>query len=437
MSKEKNQNKNFLLGILNGTIFKLAVSFYNPNTVLPLFISFFTSSKLLIGSITTITNFGFLAPQLFVANLIGHWERKKSFYTLGAFFRITSWFAIFIITYIYALKNPLLVLISFFFFYSIACLGAGISQISFLDIVSKVVKPTRRGKFFSLRQFFGGILGIGGGIIVKYIFSDEKNFPFPLNFSFLFFLASIFIFIALFLFICVKEPPSSIKNNRRIPFIRYLKNISHILSEDKNYRLFLITRLLLSSGIIALPFYIIYARDAFHIPKEMAGIFISSQALGGIISTFFWGYLSDKYGNKIVVQLSGIIGLIVPLLTLISGITMSLFSSLSISIIYYSFVFLFLGMNISGNFIGQINLLLEISSEESRPTYIGIVNTLSALVMLLPLLGGVLIEKTSYLVNFSLAFFLIFTGLIFTFYLEEPRKNLTKEDKLLKFYRNE
>ena len=77
MNKEKNQNKNFLLGILNGTVFKLAISFCNPHTVLPLFISFFTSSKLLIGSITTITNFGFLAPQLFVANLIGHWSKKK------------------------------------------------------------------------------------------------------------------------------------------------------------------------------------------------------------------------------------------------------------------------------------------------------------------------------------------------------------------------
>jgi len=437
MTQKKAQNKNFLLGILNGTIFKLAISFYNPNTVLPLFVSFFTSSKLLIGSIVTITNFGFFAPQLFVANLIGHRERKKSFYILGAFIRITSWFIIPILTYFYAVKNPSLVLVGFFFFYFIACLGGGISHLSFLDIVSKIVEPTKRGKFFSLRHFFGGILAMGGGVIVKYILSDEKNFPFPLNFSLLFLLTFIFMFIALSLFICVKETPSSIKNNRRTPFSQYLKDIPRILAEDKNYRLFLIAKLLLSSGIIALPFYIVYARDVFRIPEEAAGIFIFSQALGGIISTFFWGYLSDKYGNKIVMQLSGALGLLVPLLTLISGILISLFSNISISIIYYSFIFLILGMNISGNFIGQINLLLEISSEEFRATYIGITNTLSALVMLLPLMGGIIIEKTSYLTNFSLAFFLILTGLVFTLYLKEPRKNLTKEDKLLKFYRNE
>lgn len=278
---------------------------------------------------------------------------------------------------------------------------------------------------------------MGGGVIVKYILSNKKNFPFPLNFSLLFLLTFIFMFIALSLFICVKEPPSSIKNNRRTPFSQYLKDIPRILAKDKNYRLFLIAKLLLSSGIIALPFYIIYARDVFRIPEEAAGIFIFSQALGGIISTFFWGYLSDKYGNKIVMQLSGALGLLVPLLTLISGILISLFSNISISIIYYSFIFLILGMNISGNFIGQINLLLEISPEESRATYIGITNTLSALVMLLPLMGGIIIEKASYLTNFSLAFFLILAGLVFTFYLKEPRKNLTKEDKLLKFYRNE
>ena len=79
-------------------------------------------------------------------------------------------------------------------------------------------------------------------------------------------------------------------------------------------------------------------------------------------------------------------------------------------------------MNISGNFIGQTNLLLEVSPEEFKSTYIGIVNTLSALVMLLPLLGGIIIEKISYSINFSLAFFLILTGLLLTLSLKEPRK---------------
>jgi len=422
MVRKKDQNKNFLLGILNGTIFKFAISFYNPNTVLPLFVSFFTSSKLLIGSISTITNFSFLAPQLFVANLIGHWSKKKSFYILGAFFRITSWFTILILTYFYALKKPSLVLISFFLLYSIACLGAGISQISFLDIVSKIVRPTKRGKFFSLRHFFGGILGMGGGVIVRYILSDEKNFPFPLNFSLLFFLAFILIFISLSLFILIKEPPSSTKPSQRTPFIQYLRNVPHILNKDKNYRLFLIARLLLSSGVIAIPFYIIYAKDVLRIPEEAAGIFISSQALGGIISTLFWGFLSDRYGNKIVMQLSGILGLLVPLLALASRVLGFLFYNPDIFVIYYSFIFLFLGMNISGNFIGQTNLLLEVSPEEFKSTYIGIVNTLSAVVMLLPLLGGIIIEKISYSINFSLAFFLILTGLLLTLSLKEPRK---------------
>ena len=72
-----------------------------------------------------------------------------------------------------------------------------------IKLLSELKDPLSGAPIFSLvcRKEDAGILGMGGGVIVKYILSDEKNFPFPLNFSLLFFLAFILIFISLSLFI--------------------------------------------------------------------------------------------------------------------------------------------------------------------------------------------------------------------------------------------
>ena len=82
-----------------------------------------------------------------------------------------------------------------------------------------------------------------------------------------------------------------------------------------------------------------------------------------------------------------------------------------------------LGMGINGNFIGQTNLLLEIAPSEQRSTYIGITNTATAFVTLLPLLGGYLIQWTSYEAAFLLSFSFMLAGLLFTLNIVEPRSN--------------
>ena len=431
LSSEKFARKNFVLGVLNGVLFSFAVSFTDPNTVLPYFVSLLTSSKFLIGFTTTISNFFYLLPQIFVANLTQHWSRRKPFYIIGALLRASSWFFLFLITYLWGSDNLSLLLFSFLALYSLSCLGGGLGGLPFLDIVGKIIVPTRRGKFFSLRLFFGGLLSIGGGLVVKYILGRPDLFPFPYNFSLLFFLTFIWISLAVSLFMCIREPDMPTKLNRRSSFFTYLRNIPRLLRKDHNYRMFFWAKILLSCGIITLPFYVIYARDVLSIPQEIVGVFVSAQMIGAAISAFFWGFLSDKYGNKIVVQLSGFIGMLVPILALAVGRLYSL-SGYSDSlandpgtflIVAYTAVFMLLGMGINGNFIGQTNLLLEIAPSEQRSTYIGIINTATAFVTLLPLLGGYLIQWTSYEAAFLLSFSFMLAGLLFTLNIVEPRSN--------------
>ncbi len=418
---EKSNKKNFILGVLNGAIFRLGLSFTDPHTVLPLFVSFLTTSKVLIGSVVTIRALGWFMPQLFIASFTEHWQKRKPIYILGAILRGSSFFLLFILIYFWGKKMSFLFLVSFFILYGTTSLGGGLGGLPFLDIIGKVITPRHRGKFFSLRLIFGGILAIGGGLVVKYVLAHPILFPFPRNYSLLFFLTFLFTSLGMLLFVFIREPRESPRVSQRSSFFVYLKRIGIILRNDKNYSRFFWAIIFLNCGIIALPFYAVYGRGVLRFPSEMTGVFVVAQMMGTVISALLWGFLSDRYGNKIVVVLSGLTGLSIPCLVILATVfhKMAIFPELLLTI--YTVVFVLVGMNLNGLFIGQNNLLLEIAPAGERATYIGVANTGIGLVSLLSLLGGYIIERTSYTVVFSLSLILVLTGIFLALSIVEPR----------------
>ena len=90
--------RTFLLGVTNGVLFNLAEALIGGTTVLPMFISELTASKVLIGLSGTMGNAGWLMPQLVVANLIQHLKQKKPVYIWAGIIRIICIWAIALIT---------------------------------------------------------------------------------------------------------------------------------------------------------------------------------------------------------------------------------------------------------------------------------------------------------------------------------------------------
>jgi len=418
LSKDKLK-WNFTMGLLHGIFYTGGLAFSEPSTVLPVFLNNFTNSKTLIGLSSTIMSkfggIGSILPQLFVASKLESKVHKKPVLTMAITIRALCWGLLALITYLFGRSHPLGIILALFFFLTLFTFMGGIAVVPFYDIWGKAIPSTLRGRFFGYRQLFGGILAIGSGFIVKGILSNKGIF-FPNNYAFLFLFSFILIGISYLALGSVKEPIEEV-HKRALSFREFMKKAYHILKFDNNYKLFLIVQILGGAMGLALPFYVLYAKDVLSVKLGMVGIFLSAQMLGSVLSNLLWAYLSDFIGNKKVIQISIFLGLMAPLIALLTPVK---FSGLFIPL------FALIGFSITGQAIGNTNFLLDIAPAKDRPTYVSLRGTLSLPVVVFPLIGGAIVQHISYNLLFTITILTVFVGLILSFGLSEPRETTQK-----------
>ena len=161
-----------------------------------------------------------------------------------------------------------------------------------------------------------------------------------------------------------------------------------MVREDRDFGRFLLSRLGIGFGTFALPFYVLYGQRELNLPAEMIGLLVGAQVAGAILSNVIWAELSDRVGNRIVIRLTGLVAVLIPVLTLITWYVPG--STLLVV------VFALIGAQISGTGIGFSNYLLEIAPATLRPAYIAIAGTMAGLSFLLPIAGGFVVDQWGY-----------------------------------------
>ncbi len=407
----QHYKRNFILGISNGIFFNIGLAFLSGSTVLPIFMAHLTDSKILIGLATSIENIGWHLPQLFVAAATIHYSRQLGVYTRAAILRSIAFLGIVVAVFALGEKNNDLLLVLFFFLFTFFAVSGGLAAVSFMDIVGKTIPANKRGTYFGMRMFIGGGLAALSGILVKKILGE---YPFPVNFGLLFSLALVTVIIGLGSFAMVKEPVlanqrphKSLKENCREAF--------SLFQTDATYKLLFLVRITIGAFSLAYPFYILYAQKTLNIKPEAAGIFLSFEMLGYLVSNILWAYLSNRINNRLVLLLSAVCSVFPPVIALTNWLW-------PLPLGLYALAFFFLGATNSGLFVGFFNYLLEIAPEEKRPLYVGFIHTVIFPTYFLSTLGGIIIQLTNFRVLFALTLFLALVSVYLSYRLLKLRK---------------
>lgn len=412
--------RNFSLGVANGVFFNLSSALLDPSLVLTWLASQLTSSNLLIGLVMPINQGGWFLPQLLISGYLQGRQRKLPLYVAMSVPRILCWVSM--VLALFLVTDRTVLVIVFYTLLTVYSLAEGLAGLPFMDIVAKAIPSTRRGAFFGWRRFLGSILALGGSLVVKYVLDERRGLAFPHNFGILFFLSSLVISVAMISFGLIVEPVEPVLN-QSVALLSQVKRALHLPRRDANYGRFLVVRFLVTVAGMATPFYIVYAKRALGVSAGMIGVYLIWATLAGIASTLVWGRISDRRGNRGLILLVGLVGLVAPLAALLIPVLVRWQPSVAAQAPYaFAIVFVLSSIFQMGLTIGYLNYLLDIARAEDRPLYIGLANTLTGLAVLASAIGGLIVDLAGLTVLFWVAAAFYAGALLFAVRLREPRE---------------
>lgn len=403
--------RNFWLGVTNGALYAGAEALTDPSLVLTYFTSLLTGSKFLVGLVAPIRISGWFLPQLLVSGFIQRQERKLRAYTQWGVVRAIGLGVMVLVLWFVADRAALL---GFFFaFLVVYSLMEGLAGLSFMDVVGKVVPLHRRGAFFGARRLLGGLLALAASGVVAWALSEGAGLDFPRNFALLFGVSLVGISLAIFAFTRIDEPLEPV-THERVPMSTQIQRAGRLPRQNPTYGRFLLARLLMVVADMAVPFYVVFAKESLGAPPGLVGVYLSTTTLAGLLANLWAARASDRHGNRLLLVVACLVGLTSPALALV-------FDRWRGPALLFAAAFALNGIYNTVAWVAHFNFLLEIAPAGDRPIYVGTANTLVGMAMLASSGGGALVDWLGFGALFGVALAALLAATAITISIREPR----------------
>jgi len=383
-----NVLRNFYALLWHGAFLALGTSLTQPTTVISAFVADLTGSTVWVGGLSTVLTVAGTLPQLFVARWIEPRPRKMGFLLAAIYLRVASWGALAALIAFIGASHPHLLAWALVGLLALFYAGGGLGGVPYTDIVGKVIPPDRRGAFFGGRQALAGPLAVGAALLARHVLATVA---YPNGYALLFGLAAVSLLVASAGFWLTHEPPRPDADGKVRPWRVYRAQLAQAA---RRLRTLVALQLLTGFSLMALPFYVVYAREVLGAPRDAVGWFLLVQVSGGVLSNLLWARLVDRYGSSRMLRACATLSALTPLLAIGLG-RLGWMGLLPV---------LFLGGAVfNGRNVGFNSALLALAPEAERPTYAALDAVLALPVAFLPLVGGMLIRLWSYPALFLLA----------------------------------
>ncbi|HOL39566.1 MAG: MFS transporter [Dictyoglomaceae bacterium] len=415
---EKDYRRNFIVDSIDMAFFNLGMTFGSVLTLLPLFAKHLGAGNLEIGLIPAISNLGWAIPAILGAKYSEKYKKKLDLVLKVTLGERLPYFFLALICFFIASQSPKLALYLSLLMLGIATFSAGFLGPPWMTMISKVIRPEKRGTFFAFGSGLGALMGIGGAALARYFLS---KYPFPHNFGYSFLCAGIALMISFVFLAMTKEEPNTAPG-KDIPLREYLKGIKEVFI-DKNFKSYIFSRIINAFSVCFANFVTVFAVSNFSVSDKVVANFTAILLASQGISSFIYGPLGDKLGHKITLAL-GRLFVVIDLILLIFGN--------SITCIYLSFILL--GF-INGAFaVGDFAIILDLAPTGKKELYVGVLNFISSpFSFAFPLIAGRIADLKGYIFLFSsLLLISIFSFIYFVIKVEDPKKN----DKNLNYVNN-
>jgi MFS family permease len=394
------RHRNFIGGLWHGAFLALGVSLTQATTVISAFVADLTGSTVWVGGLSTVLTIASALPQLFVARWIEHRPRKMPYLMLAIYLRVASWGILAWLIYSIGAEQPTALAWALVVMLAVFYAGGGLGNIPYTDIIGKMIPANRRGAFFGGKETLAGPLAVGAALAARQIL---VRVDYPNNYALLFGLAALGLAIASLGFWMMKEPPGTVVEQQVHNWRGYW---SQIQGAGQRLKTLIAIELLTGFSLIALPFYVVYAREKLNAPVESVGWFLLAQVLGGVLANLAWARLVDRSGSRWMLVFCATTSTLTPLL----AIALAPLGWPALALVFF-----LAGATFNGRKVGFQSALLELAPPPERPTYAGLNEALILPLAFLSLGAGLFLQHWSYTALFIFAAFFIGAGAIIAF----------------------
>ena len=370
----------------HATFLAIATGLAQPSTVIAAFINDLTGSTAWVGALSTVLQIAVAVPQLAVARWLESRPRKMPTLLAAIYLRVLPWVILAWLIPAIGPTRPQALAWALVGLFTLFSLGGGLGGVPYTDIIGKVIPRERRGSFFAGRQLLTGVAGIGAALLSRQVLAVHS---FPHNYAFLFALSAGAMFVASIGFWLIHEPSDGAVRPVA-SWGMYWRQIGEAAAQMKVYA---VVQFLTSFSMLAMPFYVVYARQKLGAPADAVGWFTLAQVLGGTLANLLWGWLIDRYGCWRTLAAASTLATVAPL----SAVLLSPLGWPSLLLV----VFLS-GAAMSGRMVAFASAFLALAPADRRPTYVAVSTWLSLPMALLPFGAGVLLQHWSYAAVFAL-----------------------------------
>jgi MFS family permease len=414
----QEQRRPFLAFFADMLTFGIAMSFMSRSTVLPSLVQRLTGSAPLVGLVETVCNGAWLLPQLAAARFLATRSARKGYVV----WPVTVQRTLFLVTgpmlLLVAGSSPLLATLLLFVILAVFYAMDAFASVAWFDLLSLSLPPAPRARMIGLSQLASGVAGIGGGWVVGRILGSA-SIPFPGNYALLFGLAGVSLLCGVVAIFMIPERKGQAVATPA-PMATFLRDLLRLVRTDRQFALVVTVRLLVGASGMAAPFYILYALGELGGGQGSIGFFTAAQVVGGIASSLVMSSLSQRRGTRAVIRLCAALALSSPLVALATFALRGALGAAGLQWLYAA-VFVGLGALANGSMAGFMSYLLEFAPPESRTIYVGLANTLNGVVLVMPFLGGWLLEASSFPVLFAVTAAVSCLGFLGSLSVTEPR----------------
>ncbi len=374
--------RNYSFGVLNGWFVSAGDGFLNAGLVLSSFAAALGAPNTVIALLPAITVGGWLLPQVAVAASIQHIRQKVIVYRAVNLIRSSAYGLIVLSCLLFA-GQPQLLLIAFLIGLMTNSVASGVSGLPWMETVSKTIPPERRAGFFGTRNLYGGLLTLAAGFTVRALLASPLSFPF--DYALIFALGGIFYSIGYRVFGFTEEPQDPPKPRGNI--VLELRALPRTLTENPEFRRFVVYRVLYAASTIGDAFFTAHALRNVGVDKASIGTFLIVVGIIAPLSNFVWTRVALVYGSRRIIRIALGVAMAAPLVAALMPHGAGA---------WFALVFILQQIAVAGFNLGNANYLLSIVPDGSRGRYIGAANTVVGVAVFAPVIGGWLADAAGY-----------------------------------------